>query len=143
MSQHTALVERLTRAVTTPTHGVLGVADELLTVARGRSLRLTWREGSGRFQFESPAAEPFEIPLPKSIMRAILARLAVLCNEHRPNCVTPYGGQGEVGAVRVAFVNTPDEQSLDLAPLATAAASPVGDGLTARTRTPSCSTAPR
>jgi hypothetical protein len=53
-----------------------------------------------------------------------LARVAVLCNQRTPNSVSPYGGQGELligpeptTTMRVAFVNTPDEQSLELAPL--------------------------
>jgi hypothetical protein len=64
------------------------------------------------------------VPLRKSVVRAALARIAVLCNQLNPNSVSPYGGQGELligadstTAMRVVFVNTPDEQSLELAPL--------------------------
>lgn len=63
------------------------------------------------------------IPLPKSVFRALLARLAALCNERKPNSVSPYGGTGEVvieGAppkvIRVWFTNTPAEQSAILWP---------------------------
>src|SRR5208282_5382429 len=59
--------------------------------------------------------------LRKSVFRAILARVAVLCNERSPNSVSPYGGQGEVSVgadpamtFRVEFANTPDEQRLEL-----------------------------
>ena len=72
----------------------------------------------------SEVEELIELPLRKSAFRAILARVAVLCNERCPNSVSPYGGQGELlvdtdpaTALRVAFVNTPDEQSLELASL--------------------------
>jgi hypothetical protein len=57
--------------------------------------------------------------VPPAAFRAILARVAVLCNEYSPNSVTPYRGEGLLtveGAppmvVDVAFVNTPDEQRL-------------------------------
>jgi hypothetical protein len=36
-----------------------------------------------------------EVPIRNSAFRAILARLAVLCNERKPGCCSPYGGQGE------------------------------------------------
>ncbi len=32
----------------------------------------------------------------KSVFRAILARVATLCNEQSANSVSPYGGQGEL-----------------------------------------------
>ena len=60
--------------------------------------------------------------MPKSVFRAALARIATLCNERNPNSVSPYGGAGELTVdagpplvIRVQFVNTPDEQSLELA----------------------------
>jgi hypothetical protein len=65
--------------------------------------------------------ESTDVPLPKSVFRAILARLAALCNERTPNSVSPYRGEGEcsVGTnppvvFRVAFVNTPGEQRLEV-----------------------------
>ena len=65
--------------------------------------------------------ELIDIPLRKSVFRAVLARVAVLCNELRPDSVTPYGGQGELrgGAnlqaeFSVKFVNTAEEQSLEM-----------------------------
>ena len=64
-----------------------------------------------------------DVPLRKSALRAILARVAALCNERTPNSVSPYGGQGElsVGAnpavvFRVRFANTLAEQRLELMP---------------------------
>jgi hypothetical protein len=63
-------------------------------------------------------------PLRKSLLRAVLARVAVLCNERSPNSVSPFGGQGELteganpGTVfRVVFTNTPGEQRLELTPI--------------------------
>jgi hypothetical protein len=62
-----------------------------------------------------------ELPLRKSVLRAALARLAVLCNERQGHSVTPYGGAGEITVagdprvvLRMAFVNTPDEQRVEM-----------------------------
>ena len=61
------------------------------------------------------------VPLPPAAFRTILARIAALCNQFSPNAVTPYGGEGlltvkgpPATVVRVAFVNTPDEQLLKI-----------------------------
>jgi len=99
--------------------------DELLAVAREHAFRLAWDAGRCHVQFvDGGPAGLIEVPLQKSVVRAALARIAILCNERRPGSVSPYGGQGEVsiaigvaGAIRVAFINTPEEQRLDLAPL--------------------------
>ena len=117
--------ELIRHALTTPTRGVLGLVDELLAVSREHGLQLEWKADHCRVQFrEGGPPGSIDVPLRKSVVRAALARVAVLCNQRSPNSVSPYGGQGEllVGtdpttAIRVAFVNTPDEQSLELTPL--------------------------
>jgi hypothetical protein len=122
MSHQISLTERLSRALATPSAGVLGLVDELLAVSREHDLQFTWQAGRCHIRFlEGGAIARIEAPLQKSIVRAVLARVAVLCNERNPNSVTPYGGQGEVSvstdpatAIRVRFVNTPEEQTLEL-----------------------------
>ena len=49
-----------------------------------------------------------ELPFRKSVVRAALARIAVLCNEHTPHSVSPYGGQDElsVGGDQAAGANS-------------------------------------
>lgn len=120
--------EFLRDALTAPTRGVLGLVDDLLAVSREHGMQLDWKEGHCRVRLrEGGPAGWIEIPLRKSVVRAVLARVAVLCNQRSPNSVSPYGGQGELvlgnhptwGVMRVAFVNTPEEQSLELAPLPT------------------------
>src|SRR5581483_1534665 len=61
------------------------------------------------------------VPLRPAAFRTILARIAALCNEYRPNAVNPYGGESLLAVkgspptvVRVRFVNTPDEQRLEV-----------------------------
>ena len=115
--------ERLRRALTTPTNGVLGLVEDLLAVSREHGLQLNCQAGHCRVRsLEGGSGGWIEVPLRKSVVRAALARVAVLCNVRNPNSVSPYGGQGEllVGtdpatALRVTFVNTPEEQSLELA----------------------------
>jgi hypothetical protein len=124
MNTPPTFAERLQRAFTNPTRGVLGLVDELLAVSREQNLQLAWKEGHCRVGFSGPAGGPpswIEVPIRKSVVRAALARVAVLCNERNPNSVSPYGGQGEVSVgtdpatvLRVAFANTPDEQTLEL-----------------------------
>jgi hypothetical protein len=125
MNNSSTSLERLHHALTTPTGGVLGLVDELLAVACEHGLQLDWKADHCRVQFqEGGLSNSIELPLRKSVVRAVLARIAVLCNQRKPNSASPYGGQGElfVGAdptttIRVVFVNTPDEQSLELTPL--------------------------
>ena len=117
--------ELLRRALTAPTRGVLGLVDDLLAVSREHGIQLDWKADHCRVRFREGGPPGWiEVPLRKSVVRAALARVAVLCNRRAPNCVSPYGGEGEllVGTdpatpMRVAFVNTPEEQSLELAPL--------------------------
>jgi len=105
-----------------PTRGIVGLVDDLLGLCRQHGLEVDWQ--AGRCCVRSVGGDWHEltdVPLRKSVFRAILARLAVLCNEHRPGSVSPYGGKGEiaVGAspstvFRVALTNTPAEQRFEL-----------------------------
>jgi hypothetical protein len=124
MSMKTARspLEQVTEALLHPTNHIVGLVDALLAACQEDGLRLDWQGGHCRIRSSSASPEGvIGVPLRKAVFRAILARLAVLCNERRPNSVSPYGGQGEVvvGAdpamvFRVEFVNTPDEQRLEL-----------------------------
>src|SRR5438046_4050369 len=108
-----------------PTRGVVGLVDDLLRLCPEQGLRLEWQADRCRVRSLANGSEAvFDRPLRKSVFRAILARVAALCNERSPNSVSPYGGQGEllVGAdppapFRVTFANTPDEQKLELIPV--------------------------
>src|SRR5207249_3660110 len=113
--------ERLRRVFTPTQRGVVGLVDDLLDSCREQGLQLGWH--GNRCHVRPIGAEPqesVEFPLPKSVFRAILARLATLCNEQSPNSVSPYGGESELSVgtnpptvFRVAFTNTPSEQELE------------------------------
>jgi hypothetical protein len=110
------------RVLLQPERAVAGLVDDLLTVCREHDLQLDWQADHCRLRsFEGDWEELVDQPLRKSVFRAILARIAVLCNEHTPNSVSPYGGKAElsIGAnpctvFTVTFTNTTAEQRLNL-----------------------------
>lgn len=106
--------------------GAVGLVEELLGFCDEQGLSLSWK--AGRCQVRSPGSgsqQLTEVALPGSVFRAALARFATLCNESLPGSVSPYGGEGEFSIAspspatfRVAFANTPAEQTLELRRLA-------------------------
>src|SRR5438034_906303 len=75
----------------------VGLVDELLAVSREHGFLLDWQAGHCRVRFLEGGPEGgLEVPLRKSVLRAALARVAVLSNQRNPNPVSPYGGQGEL-----------------------------------------------
>lgn len=104
--------------------GVIGLVEDLLKLCQKQSLQLDWKADSCRVRsIGDGAIELLNCPLHKSVFRAMLARVAALCNERSPNSVSPYGGQGEIvvnteppTSLRVSFTNTADEQTLQLCP---------------------------
>jgi hypothetical protein len=105
-----------------PPRGVAGFLDDLLNVCGEHALQLDWQ--AERLRVRPPGAGWEEVSGPlvtNSVLRAVLARIAVLCNERTPGSVSPYGGQGWLCAstdpaavFRVSFSNTPQEQRLEL-----------------------------
>lgn len=137
MNNSSTPLESFRHIFANPNGGVLGLVDELLAAAREHGLQLEWKIDHCRLQFRNGGPPGLiEVPVRKSVFRAALARIAVLCNQRKPNSVSPYGGQGELfigtapaTTMRVAFVNTPDEQMLELAPLRNESTSaiPIGE----------------
>jgi hypothetical protein len=125
MNTTSPLLETLRNAFERPTRGVVGLVDDLLRLCQEHGVQLDWQADCCRVRsLTSGSEEALDRPVRKSVFRAVLARVAALCNERSPNSVSPYGGQGEffVGAeppaiVRVTFANTPDEQMLELIPV--------------------------
>lgn len=112
----------LRRAFAPTQRGIVGLAEQLLGACVGRDVSFE-RIGDQCVCRWSVSGETQEatVPLPPAGFRTLLARIAVLCNERRPNSVTPYGGEGQLVVkgdpptlVQVAFVNTPDKQQLEL-----------------------------
>jgi hypothetical protein len=122
MSNTSRFPEQLRRALEPTERGVVGLVDDLLGLCSERGFRLDWQKDHC---VASPlGVEPDHataVPLGKSVFRAMLGRIAALCNERTPNAVSPYGGEGELSTrsepstvFHVAFTNTTDEQWMEL-----------------------------
>lgn len=118
------LTELIQDALRSPGN-LVEMVDAILDVCLEQRLHLRWERDCCRVRSlrTQGGVEEIRKPLSKSQFRAVLARIAVLCNEHNPNSVSPYGGARTLPlgakrnrAVRVLFVNTPDEQLLDIRP---------------------------
>ena len=101
--------------------GVLGLVDDLLGLCGEDGIQLDWQaERCSVHRLGDATGEPIAVPLPKSVFRAMLARIAALCNEHCPNSVSPYGGRAELvgtespALFQATFTNTRAEQKLVL-----------------------------
>jgi hypothetical protein len=108
-----------------PTGGVPRLVNELLEACNAYALDLDcegmrWRARAAKGEWEDIP----DVPLRKSVFRAVLARIAALCNEAVPNSVSPYGGESDLTVAgepaarfRVVFVNTAEVQRLELTTL--------------------------
>lgn len=115
--------ERLQQVFQPGIRGVIGLVDDFLHLCITQGLRIEWYVNQCRvYRIDPNNPEPIEIPLQKSVFRAILARLAALCNEQSSQAISPYGGEGEIvlgkefPILRVSFLNTRGEQSAELRP---------------------------
>lgn len=123
MNTTSQLSEAFQIAFEHPAGGVVGLVDDLLRLCPEQGLQLDWHADHCRVR--SPASGSEEVlarPLRKSVFRAMLARVAALCNERSPNSVSPYGGEarlvvGRDTTVQVSFVNTSAEQRMELRPV--------------------------
>lgn len=122
MNTTSQLAGLLRSALAHPGRGIVGLVDDLLRLCPESGLRLDWQADRCRIRALPDDSEALlDLPLRKSVVRAILARVAALCNERNPRSVSPYGGQGELSVgvnppavFRVTFTNTADEHRLEL-----------------------------
>lgn len=122
MIQATAsFADRVRVAFSPSPRAVLGLVDDLLELCREQPLSVAFRDGKCLVSSTGGGGNSVEVPLPRSAFRAVLARVAAMCNEHRPDSVSPYGGTGEVRVetgvpvtFRVVFANTPEDQLLEV-----------------------------
>ncbi len=125
MSNSSTLADLIRPRFVPTRRGVVGLVDELLRICQDRELDLDWHEGQCRVRsIGAVPEETFEAALPKSVFRALLARLAALCNQRSSGSVSPYGGEGQLTIgddptviLSVTFTNTPDEQRVRLMPM--------------------------
>ncbi len=102
--------------------GVVEFVDNLLCACARDGVHLRWEtDGCHVWHRGNPKAK-IETLQTKSQFRAVLARIAALCNEQKKsNSVSPYGGQAmlpvaadQEASLSIAFVNTPDTQFLEI-----------------------------
>ncbi len=121
MNTSLSQLDWIRRVTETPTNGFVGIVDEILQLCQFHGIRIEWVDNRCVVSPLAEAAEAVVLPLRKSGLRAILARVATLCAEQGPRTFNPYGGQGElfVGTnpptlIKAAWVNTTVEQKLTL-----------------------------
>jgi hypothetical protein len=110
----------LRRELTQPSTGVVGIVDLLLQLCSEHEVDLDWRNDCCRIHSRvCDAKEIVDVPPRRSVFRAILARIAAVCNERCPESMSPYGGRCELPAahspaelLEITFANTADEQWL-------------------------------
>jgi hypothetical protein len=110
MSERPLSLQQIEKILSGGPRNVVELVDELLNAFQFQAMRLKWEDGECQFQcLPLGSSELCSLPLPRSIFRTILARLAALCNEHLADSVSPYGGDGEFlwksQGFRVAFSN--------------------------------------
>ena len=115
--------ETFRRILLQPAGGIVGLVDELLEASLEGRHQLDWQDDRCRVRFfDGDWKDTIDVPMRKSVFRAILARIAALCHEQTSVAISPYGGECDfaVGAnsllLRIAFVNTPETQKLVLTP---------------------------
>src|SRR5271165_2520640 len=116
--KQSSIVDQVLRAFVPGARGVVGLVEDLLQLCEQQRLRLTIDGGRCCVgPVGQDEQEDFELPLSKSVFRAVLARIAAICNEQRPSSVTPYHGEAEIVfsansplICRINFANTPDDQ---------------------------------
>jgi hypothetical protein len=122
MNTTTALADAVAKAFEPPASGFVGIVDNLLQLCRGGDMDFAWQLNACRVRIrQGTVDETLDLPLRKAVFRAMLARIAALCNQCQPGSVSPYGGQGEIhlgpgpqAVFSAHFVNTAAEQRLKL-----------------------------
>ena len=110
------------------------MVDDLLGACCGHNIQLAWQDGQCRLSSSDGEWEDtIDLPIRRSVFRAILARVATLCNIQLADSVSPYGGTADLtvgytptGMLTVTIVNTPAEHGMRIAPRV--ADLPDGDG---------------
>ena len=123
--------ERVQTAFQPTPRGVVGLVDDLLSLCRLYQLRINFQNGNCAIhRLGADPQDSLDIPVPKSVFRAALARIAAICNEQHPESVTPYRGEGNIAVLPlvsngskkaippstcfVSFTNTPSDQHLEM-----------------------------
>ncbi len=124
MNTTTEISSLLRRALDQSGSGIAGVVEAILNLCREYNLQLDWRANRCSIRpVGGDWEEVADLRIRKSVFRAILARIAVLCNEQSPDDVSCYGGRASLSVgenpsavFRVILANTPAKQRLEIVP---------------------------
>jgi hypothetical protein len=114
----------LRRTLDQPQSGIVSLVDAILNLCRGHNFQLDWQADRCLVRpLGGDWEEVTDLPIRKSVFRAILARISVLCNEQLPNAISPYGGRARLtvgenpsGVFQVIWTNSPAQQRLEILP---------------------------
>jgi hypothetical protein len=132
MSIPSSSLADLRKAIESPRGGFVSIVDDILLVCRRDALHLDWRDERCRVVSDNGEQDAeIEMPLRRSGFRAVLARIAKLCNDQAaPGTFSPYGGSSELTfasapemVLRVSWANTLGEQWLTVVPVVVASPS--------------------
>ena len=119
ISEASGVSQSLFRA---PHDGIAELVDSLLVACLKHDLEIVWSPDQCRVRSHAREWERVgDLPVRKSVFRALLARIAAKCKEFEADAVSPCGGRGTlclgenpVTRFHAVMVNTPDEQRLEL-----------------------------
>ncbi len=127
MKTTTSFAETI-QSVLTTSNGVVDFVDRLLKTCCDNRLNCEWMATTCRVKaLDGTASQEFNSPLGKAHFRTVLARISALLSEQDADSASPYGGAGTLlleadeqkrlfRGLFIEFVNTPDEQWLQLRP---------------------------
>lgn len=138
MNQTFDALGSISHILSEPGNGIEGIVDNLVCLCQAHHLQLDFEPPRYCVRFLSGARQELgDLKIRTSVFRAILARIAALCNVDFPGSVPLYGGSGSfspsadnLGRCLVRFTNTASEQKLELEVRANSSINqaPVGNG---------------
>lgn len=114
MNDTSQVLKEIEESLTEGPRNVVELVDDLLPTFQKQAMVLKWNDGKCCFHcLPDGALDSRGVPIPRSVFRSVLARMAVLCNQNVPDSVTPYGGEGELlwrgQHFRMVFANNNQE----------------------------------
>lgn len=118
------IVNEITNAMTGANNGIVGLVDVLLNGIVDHAVKLEWRKEEGlAISHLDEDHVPTILKVRPSVLRSILARIAVICCAYTSQEVSPYGGTARIPSPRdpdlllkIHFQNTSTAQTLVIFP---------------------------
>jgi hypothetical protein len=129
MNQSIPFTDQVRNVFRPSPRGVVGLVDDLFELCLIHQLRLRFENDHCSIRrLGANDDDVLLVSVPKSVFRAVLARVAAICNDQNPRSVTPYDGEAEIvhpvqpiavngfrpASCFVSFTNTPSEHHLEM-----------------------------